>query len=113
MRQQPVKERLRGWLFVLRREGWQRSWRKWLSWARCTLRGSPRYSVYAAASQLFFKMPTLVAEGPKTGAEENAIRKLLSWLPARCATPPAAPDWRQVAAEIVWNYHMFLAGTRS
>jgi len=113
MRQQPVKERLRGWLFVLRREGWQRSWRKWIGWARCTLRGSPRYCVYAAASQLLFNMPTLVAEGPKTGAEENAIRKLLSWLPARCATPPAAPDWRQVAAEIVWNYHMFLAGTRS
>ena len=113
MRQQPVKERLRGWLFVLRREGWHRSWRNWLGWARCALRGSPRYCVYAAASELLFKMPTLASEGSKTGAGENSIRELLSWLPVHRATPQAIPDWRHVAAEIVWNYHLFLVGTRS
>jgi hypothetical protein len=113
MRQQPVKEQLRGWLFVLRREGWHRSWRKWLGWARCALRGSPRYCVYAAASELFFKMPTLVAKGSETGAGESAVRDLLGWLPAHRATSQRTLDWRHDAGEIVWNYHLFLVGTRS
>ena len=113
MRQQPFKERLRGWLFVLRREGWHRSWRKWLSWARCALRGSPRYCVYAAASELSFKMPGLVAKSSETGADESVIKELLGWLPTCRATSQPAFDWRQVAGEIVWNYHRFLVGTRS
>jgi hypothetical protein len=58
-------------------------------------------------------MPTLASEGSKTGAGENAIRELLSWLPVHRATPHPTPDWRHVAAEIAWNYHLFLVGTRS
>jgi len=113
MRQQPVKERLRGWLFVLRREGWHRSWRKWIGWARCALRGSPRNCVYTAASELFFKMPVLVAKGSETGTGESRIRELLGWLPAYRSTSQPTLDWRHVAGEIVWNYHLFLVGTRS
>jgi hypothetical protein len=113
MRQQSVVQRARGWLFVLRREGWHRSWRKWLSWARCAVRGSPRYCVYAAASEALFRIRSLVAEDLETGAGEKAITEILSWLPARCATPHPTPDWRHVAAEIVWNYRLFLVGTRS
>ena len=113
MRQQPVKERLRGWLFVLRREGWHRSWRKWISWAKCALRGSPRYCVYAAASELSFKMPGLVANSSERESGESAIRELLGWLPTHCQKSQPKLDWRQVAGEIVWNYHRFLVGTRS
>ena len=113
MRQQSVVQRARGWLFVLRREGWHRSWRKWLNWARCAVRGSPRYCVYAAASEALFKIRSLVAEDLKTGAGEKTITEILSWLPAHCATPHPTPGWRHVAAEIVWNYRLFLVGTRS
>ncbi len=113
-RQQPVVQRARGWLFVLRREGWHRSWRKWPGWAPRVLRASPRYCVYAAASKLFFKLPALVAADSQTKAEENSMRQLLFRLPVfRNPSLTATPDWRRAASEIAWNYHRFLEGTRS
>jgi len=113
MRQQPFKEQLRGWLFVLRREGWYRSWRKWFGWARNALRGSPRYCVYAAASALLFNLRAFDAAGPEIVGKKNGMAQILSWLPARHAAPPVSQDWRYVTEEVVWNYHLFLVGTRA
>src|SRR6185295_7098903 len=47
LRCQPVTDRARGWLHVLRKCGWHRSWRLWPRWARLARRGSPRYLVYS------------------------------------------------------------------
>jgi len=114
MRQQSFVQRARGWLFVLRREGWHRSWRKWVGWAPRALRASPRYWVYAAASELFFRLPARVTADSHTKAQENCMRQLHFQLPVlRNPSLTATPDWRRSASEIVWNYHRFLEGTRS
>ena len=113
MRQQPIKEQLRGWLFVLRREGWHRSWRQWLGWIRCALRGSPRYCVYAVASALLFNLRALFAEGSEIAEAKSSMTEILSWLPARHAAPPVSQDWRYVTEEVVRNYHLFMVGTRA
>jgi hypothetical protein len=114
MVQQPTEERIRGWLFVLRREGWHRSWRKWPGWIRRGLRASPRYCVYAAASELFFQLSTLVSAPSVKTAQAEAPSKLFGWLPLiRGSMPELENNWRQRASEIAWNYHQFLEGTRS
>ena len=109
MRQQPVKERLRGWLFVLRREGWHRSRRNWLSWARCALRGSPRYCIYAAASELLFELPDLI----DANTPASSTLSTRDWMPSAGKAPIAATEWRQLVPEISRNYHRYLEGTRS
>jgi hypothetical protein len=113
MRQQPVKERLRGWLFVLRREGWHRSWRKWIGWASCALRGSPRNCVYTAASELLFKLPVLIGTTTPASSTISAFGPLPNWIPSISDAPGSATEWRQLASEISWNYHRYLEGTRS
>lgn len=114
MAQQSIDECMRGWLFVLRREGWQRSWRKWPGWIRQGLHASPRYCVYAAASELFFQLPPLISAASRATAREGPTSELFDWLPlTRTGLPASASDWRQRASEIAWNYHRFLEGTRS
>jgi hypothetical protein len=114
MAQQPTNERTRGWLFVLRREGWQRSWRKWPGWIRRGLHASPRYCVYAAASELFFQLPALISATSVKTAQEDLTGDLFDWLPLiRTGPLTSDSDWRQRASEIAWNYHRFLEGTRS
>jgi len=113
MRQQPVKERLRGWLFVLRREGWHRSWRKWFGWARRALRGSPRYCIYAAASELLFKLPGLIGATTPASSTISALGPLRDWILSTSDAPGSATEWRQLVCEISWNYHRYLEGTRS
>ena len=86
-------DRVRGWLHVVRRCGWHRSWRLWPRWVRLARRGSPRYLVYAAACQTLFsalRPPSLgtdtavadpiggaVADLPVIGV--SAHRGLRSW----------------------------------
>jgi hypothetical protein len=113
MRQQPVREQLRGWLYVLRRDGWHRSWRKSLSWTRCALRGSPRYCIYAAASELLFKLPGLIGATTPASSTISALGPLRDWIPSTSDAPGSATEWRQLVCEISWNYHRYLEGTRS
>jgi hypothetical protein len=114
MAQQPIDERIRGWLVVLRREGWHLSWRKWPGWIWRGLHASPRYCVCAAASELFFQLPALISATSAKTAQEELTVELFDWLPLIRTGPPASNiDWRQRALEIAWNYHRFLEGTRS
>ena len=114
MRFQPLHYRLRGWLYVLRKRGWHRSWSEWPRWARRSWRASPRYWVYAAASTLFFRLPCLLrpaCQRPKTDANWEEVR---GWLPMSKPGPGNdCPSWQQLASEIVWNYHEFVMETRA
>ncbi len=114
MRRQPFSPLIRGWLYMLRKQGWHRSWRLWPSWSRLCWQASPRYWVYAAASEVFFRLPSLLG-GANEGLEaELHWEELGAWLPMRQAQPGnGLPRWRRLAAEIVWNYHEFLEGTRA
>jgi hypothetical protein len=112
LRRQPVAARLRGWLYVLRQRGWQRSWRQWPRWLRLALRGSPRYLVYAAASEFLFARGPAVGFAPSRAGLWADIRSLLPVV-RDCVDPGGDETLRRLGADILANYHQFLENTRS
>jgi hypothetical protein len=112
--QSPAK-RLRGWIYVLRKCGWHRSWRNWPRWMRLAWRASPRYWVYAASNDLLQRLPALLSA--ESGLEEahSGLRALWGCLPVvrRPQNLGTAEEWQALAAEITWNYHEFLERTRA
>jgi hypothetical protein len=125
MQLQPLHQRLRGWAYVLRACGWHRSWQHWPHWVKLGWRASPRYWVYAAATELFFELDDLIALAQDPLSNSVDIHELRSWLPlledsrgsgvgsAKDATCCPQGAWQSLAAEIAWNYHQFLEGTRA
>lgn len=115
LRRQPAADRARGWLHVLRKCGWQRSWRLWPRWAHLARRGSPRYLVYSAACRLLFELPRLEG-GASEGADETTVwQELWGDLPVirPWANQRRALPWQEAASEITWSYREFLVGTRA
>lgn len=115
LRRQPATDRARGWLHVLRKCGWQQSWRLWPRWAHLARRGSPRYLVYSAACRLLFEIPRFEADGRDEAREGGAWEELWEDLPVirPWANEDRALPWREAANEIAWSYHEFLVGTRA
>ena len=115
MRLQPAGKRLRGWAYVLRGCGWHRSWREWPHWLRRGWQASPRCWVYAAASELFFKLDDFLASAQEARCADGEMRELWSWLPLvrKHELPPDLPAWQSLACEIGWNYHQFLESTQA
>jgi hypothetical protein len=115
MQLQPIRQRLRGWASALRRCGWRRSWQHWPHWVKLGWRGSPRYWVYAAACELFFRLPGIVNGDDSSPEVESELRRIRSWLPVPGDLPGIGGNlgWREVAADIAWNYRAFLKTTRS
>lgn len=113
MSAQPLPARARGWLYVARRTGWWRSWPHWPRWVRYGWRASPRYWVYASASELLFRLPDLL--GSKADPVPVIASELWAALPVtrtRNGDGTLTP-WTQLAADIVWNYEQFLMDTRA
>jgi len=112
-RQQTVAQRLRGWISASRRTDWSRTWRDLPRWTKLGLRATPRYLIYRVAVELFWRLPGLQqCEGPtQIDLEWDQLRALL---PAR---PPGTSDrpsgWRELVADVTWNYNQFLLGTWS
>jgi hypothetical protein len=115
MRFQPIPHRLRGWFYVLRRQGWHRSWGEWPRWACHGWTASPRYWIYAAAGELLFRMPEVVGEENRKVRWDRNWEGLHRLLPVRRGRTPemGLTGWRELAADIVWNHHQFGEGTRS
>lgn len=137
MQRQALSNRVLGWLAVLRECRWHRSWRNWPRWLRLARRTSPRYWVYAVASELFFSMPDLLAlprpgrpgsgeRGPKTLSfaplfhEVRNLQKTSPWAKRTSVlpilfqpSPPAnSPEWVKLSLTIAANYHRFLEHLR-
>lgn len=116
LKRQPIRERARGWLHLLRKCGWHRSYRLWPRWTRLAWRGSPRYLVYAAACRLLFELSRPGDERGGGGTLEAAgWTRLWDELPVvrpSAGQRPALP-WQEAAAEIAWCYHEFLVDTRA
>ncbi|MGH7368444.1 MAG: hypothetical protein ACREK9_18735 [Candidatus Rokuibacteriota bacterium] len=112
---QPAIDRARGWLHVLRKRGWQQSWRHWPRWAHLARRGSPRYLVYSAACRLLFELPRLEAEGGDGTRDDGGWKGLWEDLPVirPWADHRRARPWQEAASEITWNYREFLVDTRA
>jgi hypothetical protein len=115
LRRQPATDRARGWLHVLRKCGWQQSWRRWPRWAHLARRGSPRYLVYSAACRLLFELPRPEGEGSDGIHEGEGWEGLWEDLPVirPWANQRRACPWQEAASEITWHYREFLVGTRA
>jgi hypothetical protein len=114
MRQQPTREKLRGWAHVARQASWPEPFSRWSRWARNALRTSPRYAVYAAATHLIFDLrrsPGEFADHPTRG---QRWRDLAAMLPAApYSRGDGADPRRNLAADLIFNYHHFVTNTRS
>jgi hypothetical protein len=110
---QSAAARARGWLHVVRRCGWHRSWRLWPRWARLARRGSPRYLVYTAACQtLFWGLGPPSLETDAAGGDP--VRTVVADLPVvRPWAHPGFRPWADVIADIAFNYRKFLVDTRA
>jgi hypothetical protein len=114
-KQQTVQQRLRGWLSVVKRRGWLKSWRRWPRWMRLSLDATPRYLVYRAATEVVFRLPSLLkqeGELPHLDVDWHAIQELL---PERAPRPSSSQKvlWRALADDVSWNYSEFLMNTRA
>jgi hypothetical protein len=113
MEQQPIKARVRGWVSVVRRSGWHRSWREWPRWIRLGHRASPRYWIYSTAADVLFSYPFVGEAG--SSEDESAF----DWSRFTCRMPlqnPTVSDadgvaWRPVARLTAVNYHLFVEPT--
>lgn len=112
--QSPAK-RLRGWIYVLRKCGWHRSWRNWPRWMRLAWRASPRYWVYVVSNELFEWFPTPLSTASGLDEERSGVGELWGQLPVvrRSRNRGTAEEWQALATEIAWNYHEFLERTRA
>ncbi len=105
-RRQVLRRRIRGWAFVLRRCGWHKSWRYWIRWAHCAMLASPRYCIYAAGSELLFRLPSLLDSKQD---ESKDFKRLYALLPV--ARSSEQTSWQALALAIAWNYREFLETT--
>lgn len=112
MAMQPSWKRIRGWLYVVRACGWQRSFRLWPRWWGLR-KASPRHWIYLVASSLLFQAEDV--KSPQTDSAEANWAFLSQCLPIAkvSAKQPARPSWKDVANDVVWNYREFLVGTRA
>ena len=109
---QPFHGRIRGWASLARKRRWFDSWRHWPHWVRLGMKGSPRYWIYAAGSELFFRLSSMGECG--STCPDGHLRTWREWLPVH---PEQAKENkispRQLASEINWNYQQFLMETSS
>ena len=119
MRKQHLKERLRGWAFVVRRRGMVDSLRRGWRWLRLSRFASPRYCVYAAglnAGSSFEYSVSRATNSTGLGQLEtwnSKLKSVSSWLPIANFPARTAPDGRDIAEAILWNYHEFVVETRA
>jgi hypothetical protein len=116
-RKQAWSSRIRGWLYVMRGEGWLRSVSYWPRWAAMGLRATPRYWTYEATGLLFARINEYVGAGSDAtslamnlSVESVSKSDLPLWL---SGTKADAKDWRDFARAVAWNYHRYLEGTRA
>jgi hypothetical protein len=113
MRVQPSWKRIRGWLYIVRACGWQRSYHFWPRWWGLR-KASPRHWIYLVASSLLFQATEHVNSSQTCRADPDWV-SLSRCLPVArmTANQPASPSWKDVAHDVVWNYREFLMGTRA
>jgi len=113
MDEQPVEAKIRGWASVVRRSGWLRSWRQWPRWIRLCRQASPRYWVYNVATEIFFRLPSLMGHS-RSHWEYDPDWKSLTFLlplPHLADSEPGPLTWQHVARLTALNYHRFLKST--
>lgn len=106
-RRQSARSRLRGWLYLLRRQGWRGSPVQLRQWCRQAVSATPRLWIYRAAAGAFSQLPALLRGGELEPARLRHLNAMLP-VPSRSAC-----GWRELATAVAWNYHAFAENTRS
>ena len=101
MDRQTIRTSLGGWLRLAYKLGWRGSLAQLPRWVSHGWRSSPRYLVYAAASELFFRLPSLLSSDLAVPA----------WLPV--SSQSSSKGWRDTLRAIASNYHEFLEQSRA
>jgi hypothetical protein len=104
-RKQGVKNRLRGWGYVVRACSRSNYPKTWLRWLLLFASRSPRQAVYDTGAELFFRLPCILS-----GRREANWDRLRKKLPVSNST---SGEWSELARDVVWNYKTFLVGTRA
>jgi len=117
MSMQPLWERTRSWVALLRRYGWGRGIKQWPRWARCMLSGSPRYLIYEATRRVLFGDTDFISRMHPSATETDLdhVRRLLPDIHNgrnHSGTTTQSP-FQTLIFEIAWNYHQFLETTRA
>lgn len=107
-----MRERQR---LLARSKGWMRAVLKYprlfgtscRQWVRLTRLGSPRYLVYGAASELFFR------GGEVQGVKADELATIANDLPLKRLGPGGHLTWNDLASLIADNFHMFVESTRT
>jgi hypothetical protein len=107
MSRQAMGQRIRGWAYVCRKQGWHRSWREWGRWLRLLCQASPRYLIYAVATEMCFLLPSWL-DSPRA----VDVRSWGDSLPV-CGKIAGSDSsqWPALAAAALWNYHQFVSET--
>ena len=112
MRQQGTARRLRGWAYVCRKQGWHRSWREWRRWLGLMREASPRYCIYAVASEICFGLPA--SPNDVRDLTDSDCRRWRNLLPVHKQVSGSERSlWSQLMAETLWNYQQFVVETRA
>jgi hypothetical protein len=114
-KQQSVKQGIRGWMSLAKRQGWLTSCTRWPRWLRLAIRSTPRNLVYQAAAEVAFRLPCLVKHGDKPPRLDVNWRKIQALLPERAPRSNASrtPAWRGLVDDVLWNYSRYLQNTRA
>jgi len=111
---QPLSARVRGWLYIVRCEGWLRSIAYWPKWMVMGFRATPRYWIYEAGGHLFARLNEYLAVDRTIASSTTQGKPFKSDLPLWLSgTKADAADWRNFARSVAWNYHRYLEGTRA
>jgi hypothetical protein len=114
MRQQPFVARIRGWLYVMRREGWKKTATQWPRWLNLARKASPRLWVYSIIGELFVRLDARVTGGIEIEVSKPKWNILRECLPVLPQSPlPSTGEWQRTAKDAVWNYQQFLVDTRA
>lgn len=107
-------QRWRGWLRVAREVGWLRSLVHWPRWSALAREGTPRYWIYAIATECACRNAVFSPGQPPTVTYGVLVSKLRPFLPVEWPRGKASEDdWRALVHDLAWNYHHFVERTRA
>jgi hypothetical protein len=111
---EPIAARMRGWIAVAKRSGAAHAITRMPHWIGQARNWSPRRLIYAAASELLFALPRLLAEDGVPGIDWrwNEIRRRLP-ITDSPENPASGSAWRRLGRAIAFNYNFLLTATRS
>lgn len=109
-----AREKIRGWLSVVKRSSVLEGLRNWPRWLKLGCRATPRYWVYRAGVEVLFDLHSRMSAAPKETLLKLADLPVASDLPVFPRRASGVEiSWELAASEITANYWKYVAETRA